>query len=86
MSGFSAMKTESLLHTFLALFGGKLPDLDDINFHGVRILSFGRGGDRLVGLVGRLGVSLARSHWVWKEMAFSYQLSMVDGTVSMDMI
>ena len=31
-------------------------------------------------------ISSACSHWVWKEMAFSYQLSMVEGTVSMDML
>ena len=31
-------------------------------------------------------MSSACSHWVWKAMAFLYHLSMVEGTVSMDMI
>ena len=30
--------------------------------------------------------TLACSHWVWKEIAFLYQSSMVEGTVSIDMI
>ena len=31
-------------------------------------------------------MSSARSHWVWKAIAFLYQLLMVEGTVSMDMM
>ena len=31
-------------------------------------------------------MSSARSHWVWKAIAFLYQSSMVEGTVSMDMM
>ena len=31
-------------------------------------------------------MSSARSHWVWKATAFLYHSSMVEGTVSMDMI
>ena len=31
-------------------------------------------------------MSSAHSHWVWKVMAFLYHLSMVEGTVSMDMM
>ena len=33
-----------------------------------------------------LEILSAHSHWVWKEMAFSYQLLMIEGTVSIDMI
>ena len=31
-------------------------------------------------------MSSPRSHWVWKAMAFLYHSSMVEGTVSMDMM
>ena len=31
-------------------------------------------------------MSSARSHWVWKAIAFLYHSSMVEGTVSIDMI
>ena len=33
-----------------------------------------------------MAMSSARSHWVWKAMAFLYHSSMVAGTVSMDMM
>ena len=33
-----------------------------------------------------LAMSSARSHWVWKATAFLYHSSMVEGTVSMDMM
>ena len=39
-----------------------------------------------MGLEFRLEILSVHSHWIWKEMAFLYQLSMVEGTVSIDMI
>ena len=50
------------------------------------------GGCRegLVCLVSGFGILLedffCTSHWVWKEIAFSYQLPMVVETVSMDIM
>ena len=55
--GSWATKAESLLHTFPAFFGSELPDLDNIDNHGIGVLSFGRGREGLVGLVSRFGVS-----------------------------
>ena len=41
MSGFSGMEAEFLFNAALAFFWGKLRDLDGIDDHGVRIMSFG---------------------------------------------
>ena len=60
MSCLSAVEAKSLLHTFLVLLSGTLSDFDDIHIHGVRVMSFGGGGEGVVGF--RLEISLARSH------------------------
>ena len=57
MSRLSASETESFLHTLLAFFGGEFADFDNIDIHGVRVSSFGGGGEGLVCLVSGFGVS-----------------------------
>ena len=56
MSGFSASETESFLHALLAFFSSEFANFDNIDIHGVRVSSFGGGGEGLVGLVSRFGV------------------------------
>ena len=92
MSRFSAAEAEFLLDATFAFFWDELGDLDSVDDHGVGVMNFrGRG----VGkgwyvwwevLEFHLAISSARSHWVWKAVTFLYQLSMVEGTVSIDMI
>ena len=57
MSRLSAAEAESFLHAFLVFLGRKFPYFDDIYIHGVGVTSFDGGGERVVGLVGRLRVS-----------------------------
>ena len=57
VSGFSVAEAESFLYAFLSFFGSELANLENINIHGVGILSFGGGGEGLVGLVSGFGVS-----------------------------
>ena len=57
MSGLSATEAESFLHAFLAFFSCEFPHLDDIYVHGVGIMSFGGGGEGVVGLMGGFRVS-----------------------------
>ena len=52
MSRFLAAEAESFFNAFLAFFGSEFADFDDIG-----VLSFGGGGEGLVGLVSRFGVS-----------------------------
>ena len=57
MSRFPTTEAESFLHTFLAFFSREFAHFDDVYVHGVRVASFGRGGEGVVGLMGGLGVS-----------------------------
>ena len=51
VSRLLAVEAKSLLHAFLAFFSGKSPNFDYVYIHGVRITSFGRGGEGVVGLM-----------------------------------
>ena len=55
--GLSAMEAESFLHAFLTFFSREFPYFDDIYIHGVGVMSFGRGGEGVVRLMGGFGVS-----------------------------
>ena len=57
VSRFSAAEAESFLYAFLSFFGSEFANFDNIDIHGVGILSFGGGGEGLVGLVSGFGVS-----------------------------
>ena len=57
MPGFPTTEAKSFLHTSLSFFGREFPHFDDVYIHGVRVASFGRGGERVVGLMGGFGVS-----------------------------
>ena len=59
MSRLSAAEAESFLHALLAFFGHEFSYFDDIYVHGVGVTSFGRGGERVVGLVGGFRALLA---------------------------
>ena len=56
VSRFAATKAESFLNAFFMLFGREFSDFDNVDVHGIRVLSFDRSGERLVGLMGRFGV------------------------------
>ena len=56
LSGFLASETKFFLHALLAFFGSGFANFDNIDIHGVGILSFGGGREGLVGLVSRFGV------------------------------
>ena len=58
MSRFLAAEAESLFNAFLAFFGSEFADFNDIDIHGVRILSFCGGGEGLIGLMSGFGVVL----------------------------
>ena len=51
MPGFPATEAESFLHAFLTFFCRKFAYFDDVYVHGVRVASFGRGGEGVVGLM-----------------------------------
>ena len=88
MSRFSAAEAELLLNAAFAFLGGKLGDFDCIYDHGVGIMGFsGREiGERVVGLVGGFRVPPGDVIGSLPLIAFLYKLSMVEGTVSMDMM
>ena len=56
MSQFSAAEAKSFLYAFLMLFGGEFANFDNINIHGIGVLSFGGSGEGLLGLMGGFGV------------------------------
>ena len=58
MSGLLAAEAESLLNAFLAFFSCEFADFDDVNIHGIGVLSFAGGREGLVRLVGGFGVPL----------------------------
>ena len=51
MSRFSAVEAEFLLNAFLAFFGGKFANFDDVNIHSIGVSSFGGGGEGLIELM-----------------------------------
>ena len=58
MSGLPTAEAKPLLHTLLAFFSGKFPDFDNVHIHGVGVVSFGGGGEGMVGLMGGFRVLL----------------------------
>ena len=57
MSCLSAAEAEPFLHTFIVLLCSELSYFDNIHVHGVGVMSFGGGGEGMVGLMRWFGVS-----------------------------
>ena len=57
VSRLPTVEAKSFLHAFLAFFSSKFSDFDNVYVHSVRVMSFGGGGEGVVGLMSGFRVS-----------------------------